>query len=253
MRTSPYHLLTGRLILCKSSLTVKKIWRRAGSKFSIGSPPSFSTGSTGTAAVLNGLRTAFPLNSGDKLTPIPLTLLCKYHSRRSRCSNESWAMFGTSAGLKSESRLNCNRPHWLSPLAQWSCILGGLMFNRIRGRSHHCVNTFFVWCVFHQWWTHSKTGAQKTWHDVSWQICNNNIIVGLKWRMKSSILKVLELRRSPSGLILKELSKWSWFILFTKGGPHVYFSSVNIHWKLSLDIIGIYGRPNNSGAVAADY
>ena len=142
MRTSPYHLLTGRLILCKSSLTVKKIWRRAGSKFSIGSPPSFSTGSTGTAAVLNGLRTAFPLNSGDKLTPMPLTRLCKYHSRRSRCSNESWAMFGTSAGLKSESRLNSNRPHWLSPLAQWSCILGGLMFNRIGGRSHHCVNTF---------------------------------------------------------------------------------------------------------------
>ena len=69
-----------------------------------------------------------------------------------------------------------------------------------------------------------------------------NNIIGLKWRMKSSILKVLELRRSPSRLILKELSKFSWFILFTKGGPHVYFSSVNIHWKLSLDIIGIYGK-----------
>ena len=79
---------------------------------------------------------------------------------------------------------------------------------------------------------------------MTWCLVANvqNIIIGLKWRMKSSILKVLELRRSPSRLILKELSKFSWFILFTKGGPHVYFSSVNIHWKLSLDIIGIYGK-----------
>ena len=58
--------------------TVRKICRRAGRRFSIGSlPASFSTRfstefSTGTEAVLNGLISPFPLDARSPLV-IPIT------------------------------------------------------------------------------------------------------------------------------------------------------------------------------------
>ena len=58
--------------------TVRKICRRAGRRFSIGSLPAsfstrFSTGfSTGTEAVLNGLISPFPLDARSPLV-IPIT------------------------------------------------------------------------------------------------------------------------------------------------------------------------------------
>ena len=55
---------------------MRKICRRAGRRFSIGSPPaaSFSTGLIGTVPVLNTLISAFPLVPGSTFTPITPTV-----------------------------------------------------------------------------------------------------------------------------------------------------------------------------------